>query len=270
MKVRDPFLPVVVIIGLAVVAAAYYYWTSRESGEAPPREPAAPSETAPPVQAEPEPEVRYPIDSIATQARESETAPLPPLRESDETLQAAASELIGPETLARFFNIKDIARRFVVTVEALPRRKIGNRYNLIKPVTGDFVIRGKNDDTSLSAANYSRYTSLVILAETVETEKLIRLYVRFYPLFQEEYRDLGYPKRYFNDRVVEAIDDLLAAPEIEGSIKLTQPKVMYEFADPALESLSAGRKMMIRMGPENAAKIKAKLREIRRGLTAAR
>ena len=270
MKVRDPFLPVVVIIGLAVVAAAYYYWTSRESGEAPPREPAAPSETAPPVQAEPEPEVRYPIDSIATQARESETAPLPPLRESDETLQAAASELIGPETLARFFNIKDIARRFVVTVEALPRRKIGNRYNLIKPVTGDFAIRGKNDDTSLSAANYSRYTSLVILAETVETEKLIRLYVRFYPLFQEEYRDLGYPKRYFNDRVVEAIDDLLAAPEIEGSIKLTQPKVMYEFADPALESLSAGRKMMIRMGPENAAKIKAKLREIRRGLTAAR
>ena len=100
MKVRDPFLPVVVIIGLAVAAAAYYYWTTRERVETPPPKPAAPAETAPPA-AEPEPEVRYPIDSIsAGQEPEKETAPLPPLRESDETLRTAASELIGPETLA--------------------------------------------------------------------------------------------------------------------------------------------------------------------------
>lgn len=271
MKVRDPFLPVVVIIGLAVAAAAYYYWTTRESAETPLPTPAAPAETSPPA-VEPEPEVRYPIDSISTgeEPKKEEAAPLPPLRESDETLQTAASELIGPETLVRFFNIKDIARRFVVTVEELPRRKVGSRYNLLKPVAGKFAVNGKNDDISLSAANYSRYTSLVVLAEAVPTDKLIRLYVRFYPLFQEDYRNLGYPKRYFNDRVVEAIDDMLAAPDIEGPIRLKRPKVMYEFADPALEGLSAGQKMMIRMGPENALKIKAKLREIRNGLTAVR
>lgn len=269
MKVRDPFLPVVVIIGLAVAAAAYYYWTTRESAETPPPTPAATAETSPPA-VEPEPEVRYPIDSVSTgEEPKKEAAPLPPLRESDETLRTAASELIGPETLVRFFNIKDIARRFVVTVEELPRRKIGSRYNLLKPVSGKFAVSGKNDDISLGAANYSRYTSLVVLAEAVPTDKLIRLYVRFYPLFQEDYRNLGYPKRYFNDRVVEAIDDLLAAPDVEGPIKLKRPKVMYEFADPALENLSAGQKMMIRMGPENAQKIKAKLREIRSGLTTA-
>ena len=49
---------------------------------------------------------------------------------------------------------------------------------------------------------------------------------------------------------------------------LAQPKVLYQFSDPALESLSAGQKTMIRMGPENEAKVKAKLREIRRLIAA--
>jgi hypothetical protein len=41
---------------------------------------------------------------------------------------------------------------------------------------------------------------------------------------------------------------------------------MYEFADPELEALSAGQKVLIRIGPENAALIKAKLRDLRREL----
>jgi hypothetical protein len=44
--------------------------------------------------------------------------------------------------------------------------------------------------------------------------------------------------------------------------------VFYKFADPELEGLSAGQKIMLRMGAENAAKVKAKLREIRRVLAA--
>jgi hypothetical protein len=42
-----------------------------------------------------------------------------------------------------------------------------------------------------------------------------------------------------------------------------QPKVFYEFADPKLEARSAGQKLLIRMGPQNAAALKKKLREIR-------
>ena len=37
--------------------------------------------------------------------------------------------------------------------------------------------------------------------------------------------------------------------------------------DPALQGLSAGQKILVRMGPENEAKVKAKLREIKRALT---
>jgi hypothetical protein len=103
--------------------------------------------------------------------------------------------------------------------------------------------------------------------EAVDSAKLVALYVRFYPLFQQAYAELGYPSRYFNDRVFEVIDHLLATPDVRGPIALVQPKVLYEYADPALQDLSAGQKMLVRMGPENEAKVKAKLRELKKALT---
>ncbi|HQU43635.1 MAG TPA: DUF3014 domain-containing protein, partial [Pirellulales bacterium] len=43
--------------------------------------------------------------------------------------------------------------------------------------------------------------------------------------------------KYFNDRLVSVIDHLLAAPEPAGPVALVQPKIIYKFADPQLESL---------------------------------
>ncbi|MDQ6923194.1 MAG: DUF3014 domain-containing protein, partial [Pseudomonadota bacterium] len=113
----------------------------------------------------------------------------------------------------------------------------------------------------------SRYTPYVQIATAIDAKNLVSAYVHFYPLIQEDYRDLGYPKGYFNDRLIEAIDDLLATPELTDPPQLVQPKVLYQYSDPDLEARSAGQRMMIRMGAENATKIKAKLQEIRRELT---
>jgi Protein of unknown function (DUF3014) len=88
------------------------------------------------------------------------------------------------------------------------------------------------------------------LATGIDSTKLVALYIRFYPLFQQAYEDLGYPKAYFNDRVVEVIDHLLAAPEVPAQTKLVQPKVFYQFADPDLETRSAGQKILMRIGNE--------------------
>ncbi len=52
-------------------------------------------------------------------------------------------------------------------------------------------------------------------------------------------------------------------PEPPETIALTRPNVLYEFADPRLEAESAGRKLLLRMGPGNAARVKMKLRDIR-------
>jgi len=50
---------------------------------------------------------------------------------------------------------------------------------------------------------------------------------------------------------------------VRGQIQSEQPWVRYEFEDPQLEALSAGQKILVRMGPSNARQVKAKLRELR-------
>ncbi|MEO8016650.1 MAG: DUF3014 domain-containing protein, partial [Pseudomonadota bacterium] len=115
----------------------------------------------------------------------------------------------------------------------------------------------------LEAANYERYKSLVQLVRSTDTQHLVATYTRYYPLFQEAYESLGHPPQYFNDRLIEVIDHLLATPDIKVPIELAQPGVLYEFADPKLETRSAGQKVLIRMGSENATAVKDKLRELR-------
>lgn len=100
----------------------------------------------------------------------------------------------------------------------------------------------------------------------MDTAALVSGYARLYPLFQQAYRELGNGDAYFNDRLVEVLDHLLAAPEIAPPIRLVRPKVYWEFREPALEQMSAGHKLMVRMGPAQAARVKAKLREIRAGV----
>ena len=124
----------------------------------------------------------------------------------------------------------------------------------LKPVTGtaNGALRTAGDGSALSIApaNAARYTPYVRALEAVDSRKLAATYAQFYPLFQQSYAEQGYPNRYFNDRVFEVIDHLLATPDIKGPIALAQPKVLYEYADPALEELSAGQKAMLRMLPK--------------------
>jgi hypothetical protein len=263
-KMKGPVLPVVLILVLGgLIAGAYYYWLEREREASPP--PAV--EATPEPAAKVEPQIRHPMPESQPSA---EAKALPSLADSDEPIRDAATTLIDRALLERLFNTVNIVRRVVVTIEDLPRKKMGQRYSLAKPVAGQFTVAGKGEDASIHPSNYRRYTPYVQLTEAVDTQKLVAVYTYFYPLFQQEYKNLGYPKKYFNDRVFETIDDLLAAPEIKATIMLAQPKVLYEYADPNLEALSAGQKIMIRIGPDNAARVKAKLREIRRELATPR
>jgi hypothetical protein len=100
----------------------------------------------------------------------------------------------------------------------------------------------------------------------LDSRRVVDAYVHMYPLFQNAYRELGYPKAYFNDRLILAIDNLLATPDVQGPILLAQPAVYYRYSDSRLEALSAGQKLLLRMGPENAAVIKKKLTELRKEL----
>ncbi len=182
-------------------------------------------------------------------------------------MKNALGELSLDKALIDLFQLHDFVRRIVATVDNLPREKLALRLMPVKPAGGKFLVAGKDEGLAIGADNAARYAPYLRLAGAIDTGKLVALYIHFYPLFQQAYQELGYPKGYFNDRLVDVIDDLLAAPEVKAPVKLVRPKVFYLFADPALEARSAGQKILMRVGSENAALIKAKLRDICRELT---
>ena len=194
---------------------------------------------------------------------------LPKLDVSDAMLRQDLVRLIGREAFDALVYPSTLVRRIVATIDNLPRRAAPRRMMPLNPVPGAFKVSGQGDQTEIAADNSARYAPYVRALESVDAAALVAVYLRAYPLFQQAYRELGYPDGYFNDRLVAALEDMLAAPEIGAPVKLVRPKVFYEFADPALETASAGQKIMIRMGADNARRVKAKLKEIRQSLAAA-
>ena len=94
------------------------------------------------------------------------------------------------------------------------------------------------DSLVIAPDNSARYAPVVALVHAIDTKQLVGS-IRFYPLFQQAYRELGYPDGYFNDRLVAVIDHLIAT-DVKPPIAVV--KVLYQYADPELEALSAGQK----------------------------
>jgi hypothetical protein len=251
------------ILLVAAAIALLYYWVQKNapSVEQPVVQnlPLPTPEVVPTPPASSEPKILYPV----IEERPPEQPPLPRLRESDGALREALAALSGGISLAEIGIFSDLVRRIVATVDNLPRQKVAQRLLPVKNAKGLILVSRDAAGATLMPQNSARYAEHMRIVEAVDAKQLVALYVRFYPLFQQAYRDLGYPKGYFNDRLVEVIDHLLAAPEVTGPLRLVQPKVMYKFADPELEALSAGQKILIRVGSENATRLKAKLRAIR-------
>ena len=237
---------------IAILAAGgYYAFTQREPPPPPPGASATPA--APPVPAGP----RNPIAEAPAEK------PLPKLDESDASMHEAFASLLGAQAVDRFLNIEGVVRRIVATIDNLPREEYAQRLDPVRPTAGAFRTTGKDDTLAIAPENAARYLPFIDLASRVDTARLVEIYKHHYPLFQQAYVELGYPNGYFNDRLVEVIDHLLETPDHPGKLRLATPHVLYEYAEPELESLSAGQKAMLRIGPENAARVKSKLRELR-------
>ena len=194
---------------------------------------------------------------------DADLRPLPGLDDSDEYFKLELTDLFGEQVGSLIAGTR-IIERVVATVDSLPRSHVAGR---IRPVTGlsdAFVADPEGGDLyAISNESYRRYDALVSIVDESEVDELVDLYRRYYPLFQKAYIELGYPNGYFNDRLVEAIDDMLATPELSTKVMLVRPHVLYKFQDPDLEARSSGQKLLLRTGNENAAKIKAKLSELR-------
>ncbi len=252
-----------VIVGAALIGVGAYY-RYRSPQPAPVQPAQAPSQEQLPAPAAPAaapaPTIAHPIPA---QTAQTPPAALPPLDGSDPTVIAALTRLVGPQAVSRLLVPKAVIRHIVVTVDNLPRPKVAADLRPVQPTPGQTIVNQQGATTLLSGRNYARYAPFVDAVRAMSMKSLAALYFRLYPLFQQAYQSLGYPNQYFNDRLVQAIDSMLATPQVQGPIPLVQGKVFWQFANPQLEALPAGQKLLLRMGPKNAAVIESQLRKLR-------
>jgi hypothetical protein len=253
------------LIGLAVlvVAAAVAAWLMRAGPEAP----VAPAASSPPIAAQPAapalpaPGIQYPV------------APEAAMRADD--IPQALTRLLGSDAVRSFLQTAEFARRAAATIDSLGREHAPVAAWPVQPTPGAFSVEERPDGPVIAAGNAARYTPFVQFVASVDPERAVALYRRMYPLLQGAYRELGFGDRYLNDRVVEVIDLMLAAPEpaeppqlqlteVKGPVASTRPWVRYQYADPQLESLAAGQKILVRVGLANERTLKARLRQFRK------
>ena len=281
MPPRDPteFRPrgesspwIVIAVLVVLIAAGIAWWRWQQPQPAPVTPPVA--TTPQPDGAVPEPPAtasgpQNPVDALA-----EPDAVLPSLADADAVVAKLLAELLGQKQVASFLQLDGFVRRVVATVDNLPRSLAPSRTWPMKPTAQRFTVDGADDALTIAPDNAARYTPFVLFVESVDVESAVALYARIYPLFQQAYEELGFPGRYFNDRLVAVLDHLLQTPEpqgplrvqlteVKGDVPSTRPWVRYEFVDPALERLSAGQKTLVRMGPVNQRRLKARLAEFR-------
>jgi hypothetical protein len=284
------YAAIALLVALAI-AAGWYFLRPKTPALTMPPEVAQPEAPPPPVVGvvPDEPGLQHPIEespAVAQSPSLTDEEALPPPDAADPFIEDALTRQMGRTNVLTWLNVDDFARRVAATVDNLARphassrlwpvNPIGDRFLVDEPLAGASGAAGTNPPAgaAIAAGNAQRYASFVRWSTSLDTATTVALYVRLYPLFQHAYEDLGYPGRHFNDRVVEVIDHLLQTPEptqplelrlteIKGPFASERPWVRYEFADPELESRSAGQKMLLRMGNDNARQLKAKLREVR-------
>ncbi|OVZ64921.1 hypothetical protein CDO44_01600 [Pigmentiphaga sp. NML080357] len=261
----------VVVLALAAIGTGLYLWLRPPAApqapvvENPPPIVAEPSE--PPTPPAPEPEIQHPIEP-------------PPAAETPEPagppdITVALTGLLGRDAVLAFFNLDHFIQRAVATVDNLARPHAPPAVWPVNPTKGRFTVDGTAPEERIAPANYARYKPFVAAVTAVDTGRAVALYKQLYPQFQKAYEELGYPRSYFNDRLVAVVDTLLATPDpaeplavnlpaVKGPKELQRPWVRYEYSDPSLESLTSGQKLLLRMGPDNRRALKAKLADFRR------
>ncbi len=203
----------------------------------------------------------------AGQEPEEPRAPQEPLPELGQSDEHVLERLAGMEMGARLLRMiapEEVIRRFVVFTDNVARDTLPQLDYPVRPLEQDLIVSEVDDNLYvMDEASHERYDALVDTLVNLDVDQAMALYDSLRPLFVEAYAELGYGETDFDAVLVDAIDQVLATEVPDGPYQLIQPSVMYEFADAGLESLSPVTKQLIRLGPENTARLKDRLRDYR-------
>ncbi len=202
-------------------------------------------------------------DEFVARAETSVTFPQPPasLNESDPWLREQLPRVNPDPTFKRWLDLTpDLFRKFVLLTDQISQGRVPRKtFTFWTPKEPFKVTQTPEGKTIVDPTGYHRYDLLAEVVDAFDMELAWRLYQIVRPLVQEAFAEIAPPGKQFDQVLLAATEHLLSTPQPRGDIALVKPSVMYKYADPELEALSAAQKQLLRMGPINATMIKHKL-----------
>jgi len=235
----------VLVIAIIAIGVGLYYFLHERPADGPPlpEQPAKEHISPPPEK---------PIPFIT----------LPALNQSDEWIRKKTKELSNYSKLAEWLKVNDLIRRITAAVDNIadgmsPRAHLG----FLDPKKA-FRVTKKGDHLIINPQSYHRYDRVADTFASLDAAGAVQIFQELKPLFQEAYKELGYPRRDFQETLIRAIKELLDTPVVEGNIRVMEGVISYHMVEENLEDLDDAQKHLLRMGPENTRKIQNKLREM--------
>lgn len=257
-----------IIVGIAIFAGAAFLLL--RSG------PASPPSIIPPrvhlePRAEESPALADPIrESVTVDSRNDEgnstdpgpSVALPLLVESDAFVREKLEDFSLPDA---WVAQDHLLRRLAVLADNATRGELSRRQLDFAKPEGRFRVVTKDGRLYADPRNANRFDSYLDRLEAVDPVMLARLLGMLGPLIDEAFEELGSTMRG-NGAFRDAIDQILEVPVRMEALELVQPNVLYEYADPDIESLPPLDRQLIRLGPTNFARLKVYLYDLRAAL----
>ncbi len=245
---KGKWITLSVIVILAIGLGIYFFSGPKQVKELPPvgqePKPEGKPEAPPEVARPPLPEVRI------------------PLGESDDSIRKKALDLSAQPLWQQWLLNTNLIRRITAAVVNIAEGKTPRKHLGFLGPHVPFTALKKDEKLYLDPHSYGRYNLLADVFASLDTTKTVGLFKEFNPLFQEAYRELGYPQGDFQVILIQAMKELLKVPVVEGEVLVKEAVASYWMVDDPLEDLSDAQKHLLRMGPQNTRKIQKKLQEM--------
>ena len=210
-------------------------------------------ETLPVEVVEPEPVAAEPDGPVVQ---------LPNLNDSDGLVFEGLRAFRSGVAVIRLLASDQLVRKFVVLVDNISRGEYPQTGLPYRGIEQEMPVQNIDENLFvMDASAHGRFDQIIDIFVALDTDQAVTLYRTLSPLFQQAYAEIGFRNVNFDDTLRSAVNIILRTPYIEGPYQLVKPSVMYLYADASIENLQNVQKQLIRIGPENTEKVKAKLRD---------
>lgn len=185
---------------------------------------------------------------------------------SDERIREAARGLSGHQAFRTWLKADDLARRLAATVGAIAQGESPREPLSMLAPAGGFAVIESDAGAYIAPSSFARYDTVAHVVGSLDPQKIATAWSVISPVVRLAWAEIAPPGSHVEHALARALDRLAATPVPTGPIAVTPRGAIWAFDDPALESLSAAEKHLVRMGPVNQRLIQTRATELRKAL----